>query len=108
MKRVASVIGLKPQFREEYERLHSEVWPEVLIQIKKSNIRNYSIYRYGDLLFSYFEYIGDNYELDMQKMGEDQATKRWWSVCGPMQSPIVDRKEGEWWATIPEIFHCEQ
>lgn len=107
MKRVASVIGLKPQFREEYERLHNEVWPEVLIQIKKSNIRNYSIYRYGDFLFSYFEYIGDNYELDMQKMGEDQATQRWWSVCGPMQSPVVDRKEGEWWATIPEIFHCE-
>ena len=48
---------MKPEHREEYERLHADVWPEVLSQIKKSNIRNYSIYRYGETLFSYFDPI---------------------------------------------------
>lgn len=107
MKRVASIIGLKMEHQAEYEELHRNVWPEVLKQIERSNIRNYSIYRYGHLLFSYFEYIGDNYDLDMQKMGEDEATKRWWAICGPMQSPVVERKSGEWWATLPEVFHCD-
>jgi L-rhamnose mutarotase len=55
MQRFASVIGLKPEHRAEYERLHAEVWPEVLKQIHDSNIRNYSIFRYGELLFAYFE-----------------------------------------------------
>lgn len=107
MKRVASVIGLKPEHQSEYEELHRNVWPDVLEQIERSNIRNYSIYRYGNLLFSYFEYIGENYELDMQRMGEDEATQRWWAVCGPMQLPVDERKHGEWWATLPEVFHCD-
>jgi L-rhamnose mutarotase len=107
LKRVASVIGLKPEHLEEYEELHKKVWSDVLRQIHSSNIRNYSIYRHGYLLFSYFEYIGDDFELDMKLMGEDEVTQRWWSICGPMQEPIEERKEGEWWATIPEIFHCD-
>ena len=58
MKRVASVIGLKAESREEYERYHAAVWPTVLARLTASNIHNYSIYRHGDLLFSYFEYTG--------------------------------------------------
>ena len=68
MQRYASVIGMKPEHREEYERLHADVWPDVLKQIYQSNIRNYSIYRYGELLFSYFEYVGEDFEGDMAKM----------------------------------------
>lgn len=107
MKRFASVIGIKPEHCAEYESLHKNVWPEVLKQIENSNIRNYSIFRYGNLLFSYFEYIGDDYEYDMKLMGEDEVTRRWWDICGPMQSPVEDRKAGEWWAEIPEVFHCD-
>jgi len=104
---VASVIGLKPEYQVEYEALHASVWPDVLKQIKRSNIRNYSIYRYGNLLFSYFEYIGTDYENDMRMMGENLETQRWWAVCGPMQSPVEERKDGEWWAVLPEVFHCD-
>ena len=68
MKRYASVIGLKPEHREEYERLHADVWPTVLKQIHDSNIRNYSIYRYGELLFAYFEYVGTDFAADMARM----------------------------------------
>ncbi|MGO1413146.1 MAG: L-rhamnose mutarotase, partial [Microbacterium gubbeenense] len=68
MKRIASVIGLAAEHREEYEAYHAAVWPEVLQTISDCNIRNYSIFRYGDLLFSYFEYVGDDYDADMAKM----------------------------------------
>jgi L-rhamnose mutarotase len=107
MQRYASVIGMKPEHREEYERLHSDVWPEVLAQIYKSNIRNYSIFRYGEILFSYFEYVGNDFEGDMAQMAEDQTTQRWWDLCKPLQTPVADRKEGEWWSDIPEIFHVD-
>ena len=107
MQRFASVIGLKPEHREEYERLHADVWPDVLKQIYQSNIRNYSIYRYGEILFSYFEYIGDDFEADMAKMAEDPTTQHWWDICKPLQTPVEDRKPGEWWSDIPEIFHVD-
>jgi len=107
MQRFASVIGIAPENQAEYERLHSAVWPEVLVQIEKSNIRNYSIYRYGNLLFSYFEYIGSDFAADMAIMAEDEKTQEWWAVCKPLQIPVDDRADGEWWAAIPEVFHVD-
>ena len=107
MVRYSSVIGMKAENRAEYERLHADVWPDVLAKIYECNIRNYSIYRYGELLFSYFEYIGSDFDADMAKMGEDPMTQKWWGVCKPLQSPVADRGDGEWWAAIPEVFHVD-
>ena len=107
MTRYASVIGMKPENRAEYERLHADVWPDILAKIYECNIRNYSIYRYGELLFSYFEYIGSNFDADMALMAEDPMTQKWWGVCKPLQTPVADRADGEWWAAIPEVFHVD-
>jgi L-rhamnose mutarotase len=107
MKRFGQVIGIKPEHIEEYAKIHAEVWPDVLKKIEECNLRNYSIYRYGDLLFAYFEYHGDDFEADMAKMAADETTQKWWDVCMPMQNPVEDRAEGEWWKTIEEVFHTD-
>jgi L-rhamnose mutarotase len=107
MTRYASVIGMKPENRAEYERLHADVWPDILAKIYECNIRNYSIFRYGELLFSYFEYIGSDFDGDMALMAEDPMTQKWWGVCKPLQTPVADRADGEWWAAIPEVFHVD-
>ncbi len=107
MMRFASVIGLPPEGAAEYERLHADVWPEVLDRLKKSNVSNYSIYRHGDLLFSYMEYSGTEFEADMAAMADDPITQKWWDVCKPLQQPVSDRAEGEWWKDLPEIFHLD-
>ena len=65
MKRYGSVIGVRPEKLAEYKKLHAAVWPDVLKMIKDCNIRNYSIYYHNGLLFSYFEYVGGDYEADM-------------------------------------------
>src|SRR5882762_3879346 len=70
-QRRAQVIRLRPDHAEEYLRLHAAVWPEVLDAITACNIRNYSIYLHGDLLMSYFEYVGADYEADAAKMAAD-------------------------------------
>lgn len=105
VQRVASVIKLDPEGVEEYERLHADAWPAVLAKISECNIRNYSIYRYGLLLFSYFEYVGDDIDADMAKMGEDQTTQDWWAACKPLQRQVDEVVGDEWWHAIPEIFH---
>jgi len=112
MKRFASVVGLKPERAEEYRRLHAAVWPEVLRRIRDCHIRNYSIYLRklpdGRLyLFSYFEYAGRNFAGDLKRMAADPATQRWWALCKPCQEPLADRAEGEWWAPMEEVFHCD-
>ncbi len=43
----------------------------------------------------------------MAAMAADPVTQEWWSVCMPMQSPLETRKDGEWWASIDEVFHTD-
>lgn len=105
--RRGSVIRLAPGAVEEYERIHRAVWPAVLEQIRRSGIRNYSIYRFGDLLFSYFEYVGSDFEADMAAMAADPETRRWWAITEPLQQPVPERGPGQWWHELPEVFHVD-
>ena len=103
MKRYGSIIGVRPEKLEEYKKLHAAVWPEVLQTIRECNIRNYSIYYKDGLLFSYYEYVGTDYEADMKKMAADPVTQKWWTFCEPCQRPLDTRADGEWWAVMEEV-----
>lgn len=105
--RYGSVIGVRPDAIARYEELHRAVPSAVLATIAACNIVNYSIYRHGDDLFSYFEYVGDDYAADMQRMAEDPATQQWWAICMPLQNQTADRIDGSWWTPMPELFHVD-
>ncbi len=112
MKRYGRIIGLRSEKIEEYMRLHAAVWPEVLATIADCNIRNYSIFlrKLPDgkhYLFSYFEYLGTDYQADMAKMAADPKTQQWWELCVPCQQPLEDRAAGDWWAEMEEAFHVD-
>ncbi|HET8845622.1 MAG TPA: L-rhamnose mutarotase [Ktedonobacteraceae bacterium] len=107
MQRIGQVIGVKPEQIEAYERVHASVWPEVLAMIAACNIRNYSIFRHGTLLFAYMEYIGEDFAADMARMAEDPRTREWWTITDPMQEPLATRASGEWWAMMQEVFHTD-
>jgi len=46
------------------------------------------------ILFSYYEYIGDNYDRDIKTLA-DETTKEWWKLTNPMQEPLPTRRKGE-------------
>ena len=107
MKRFGMVIKLKPGCADVYRKYHAAVWPEVLEMIRECNIRNYSIFLRDGILFSYFEYDGEDYALDMAKMAADPKTQEWWAIMNPMQMPLENRADGEWWASMQEVFHMD-
>jgi L-rhamnose mutarotase len=100
-------LKVRPEKLQEYKRLHQNVWPDVLKMIAECNIRNYSIFHKDGWLFSYFEYVGDDFDADMKKMADDPTTQKWWELCEPCQHPLETRKEGEWWAQMEEVFHVD-
>jgi L-rhamnose mutarotase len=106
-RRVGAVVGLAAGALEEYTRLHRDVWPEVLDALRRAHVTNYSIYRHGDLLFSYYEYVGDDYEADMASIAADPATQRWWRLTGPLQRTLRVAPGDEWWLRLEEVFHLD-
>jgi L-rhamnose mutarotase len=107
MQRFASVIRLRPEHEAEYRELHAAVWPAVLAALTKANVRNYSIFLRDGLLFSYMEYVGEDYAADMALVAADAETQRWWTFTDPCQQPVDSAAAGEWWAPLEEVFHLD-
>ena len=107
MYRLGQIIGVYPQNLEKYKAYHAAVWPEVMEMISECNISNYSIYHKDGLLFAYMEYTGKDFAADMAKMAANPKTQEWWDIMMPMQRPVENRSDGEWWANMEEIFHLD-
>lgn len=107
IQRIGSVVGINESDIPEYERIHREVWAEVLATLKRVHVQNYSIFRYGVLLFAYMEYTGNDYDADMTTMGADPTTQAWWKITAPLQKRVPEIIDHEWWHSIPEVFHMD-
>jgi L-rhamnose mutarotase len=107
VRRFGQVIRVRPASIEAYERLHAETWPGVLAAIETANIRDYSIFRHGELLFAYFEYVGTDFDADMATMAADPTIQSWWQLTDAMQDPYPEREPGAWWLTLAEVFHTD-
>ena len=110
VQRVGMVIGLRPEMKDSYTLLHKYTWPEVLAKIEEGNIRNYAIYLHEldgkYYLFSYFEYVGDDFDADMAMIDSDPASIAWMKFTDAgCQLPIPTRSEGEWWARMDQVFY---
>jgi L-rhamnose mutarotase len=88
MKRYGMTIRIKAGCEGAYPKHHKAVWPEIVEMIRACNIANYSIFLKDDRSYSYFEYVGDDFESDMAKMAAHAKTR-------------------EWWAEMEEVFHSD-
>ena len=104
-QRSAFVLRVKPDKIDDYVEAHHDVWPEMLQALHDAGIRNYSIFLRDGLLFSYFEYTGDDLDADLAAIAEDEDTKRWWTLTDPCQEPVATAAPGEWWAPMEQVFH---
>lgn len=99
------MIKIKPECLEAYKKWHANPLPGVNEMIKECNLQNYSIWSRGDYLFTYFEYVGDDYEADMAKMAADETTQKWWDIVKPLMEPLADKKPEEFWSDMEEIYY---
>ncbi|MBE5775679.1 MAG: L-rhamnose mutarotase [Clostridiales bacterium] len=102
IRRFCQRAFLKPEKIEEYRKLHAEPWPGVLKTISDCNLQNYSIAIMGNMVVSYFEYTGDDYEADMAKMDADPITLEWWTHTKPC---FLRHDEGVYYEDLEEIFY---
>jgi L-rhamnose mutarotase len=116
VRRYASVIRLRPEHRQTYLDLYSAVWSGVEQTLREANIRNYTIFLHGDLLFGYYEYIGHDHEADLARIAADPQTQQWWRLTDPCQESLADPSQealaepsrGHWWAPMREVWHLTE
>ena len=107
MQRFGFVTRVYPEKLEEYKRLHAEPWAGVLETLRKVGIQNYSIFLHQELLFSYFEYIGMDWEAAQRQIAADPTTQEWWKLTDPCQNPFSSATGGAKWSEMQTLFLME-
>jgi L-rhamnose mutarotase len=89
-----------PEMEETYRTLHQTVWPGVVDQVIRGNIRDLNVFlvELDDLLveFLYLEYVGTDEAGDDAMNKADPINQRWWKLTDACQKPFSDVKEGNW------------
>ena len=105
--RFGMAARLRPEKRAEYLELHANAWPGVEAMITECGIRNFTIFVLSDVIFGYYEYIGDDYEADQARMAEDPTTREWWSRTAPCQLPFEPDSSEPNWQQLDEAWHLD-
>ena len=75
MEKYAWKAKIQPGTLDEYIKRHDEIWPEMVEELKKAGIRNYTIWQTEDELFGYYECDSVEYASKVQR--ESEIVKKW-------------------------------
>ena len=103
MQRVAFRLRVKEEKLEEYKRLHREVWPELLADMRAASIRNYSIFSRGPELFGYLEC--DDWQAALAALARSDANRRWQERMKEYLATPVDPNQAEPLEMLEEVFY---
>ncbi len=105
MQRVAFRLWVKPERLEEYKRLHREVWPELLADMRAASIRNYSIFADGPELFGYLEC--DDWAAASAALARSDANRRWQEFMTGYLATPVDPDASQPLRLLEEVFRMD-
>lgn len=106
-QRYAMAVRLKKEKRDFYIKNHANVWPEILEELKKINVKNYSIYLKEDFMFGYLEYDGNDFDGDMATMQKIPIVEKWTKLMIDCFNPFPNNDENDSWVMMEEIFHLD-
>lgn len=101
---MAFKMKLKPGFREEYEKRHAALWPELGALLKQNGISEYSIFydEESDVLFAFQKQSG---EQSSQDLGSTEIVKKWWAYMADIMETNPDNSPVS--VPLPEVFYMD-
>lgn len=104
MIRKAFKMKLKKGFKAEYQKRHSEIWPELLKLLKKSGISDYSIYLDEETLTLFvFMKLTDNNTSDV--LPEKPLMRKWWDFMSDIMEVNTDNSPVS--IGLEEVFYMD-
>jgi L-rhamnose mutarotase len=76
MQRIGLLLKVKADKIEEYKRIHADVWPELLAELRAAGMRNYSLWLLEDgTEFGYLEC--DDWDATCAYLADSEVHDRW-------------------------------
>jgi L-rhamnose mutarotase len=101
--KTAFKMKLKPGFKEEYEKRHSQIWPELVALLKENGVSDYSIFldEETDTLFAVQQQNGQS----SQDLGDTEIVKKWWAFMADIMETNPDNSPVS--IPLPQVFHMD-
>ncbi|MBX2843784.1 MAG: L-rhamnose mutarotase [Flammeovirgaceae bacterium] len=92
-KSLAFKMKLHEGMKEEYEKRHNEIWPELRNLLQANGVEEYHIFldEETNILFAFQTISGEN---NSQDLGNTEIVKKWWAFMkdimetNPDDSPV--------------------
>ena len=105
MKKYAWTWTIKPEYVEEYVKMHKNPWPEIMEAHRKGGFKNYSIFRNGRQFFYVFEC--DDVDFARQYAAADEACRKWNDICMNMIEADFSENVETGIKYMEEVFYLE-
>jgi len=104
MQRFAFKMKLKPGCREEYQKRHSAIWPELKALLKDTGVCDYSIFldEETNILFAVQKQAGTS---SSQDLGNNPVVQKWWAYMADIMETNPDNSPVS--IALPEVFYME-
>jgi L-rhamnose mutarotase len=102
VQRIAFQLRIKADKIDEYDEAHRHVWPELLDELERFGVTDYSIFRRGQQLFLYMR-VPDFAQL-AERLASSDLNRRWQRTMAPLFEPVPDLELGESLAMMREVF----
>jgi len=101
--KVAFKMKLKPGFKAEYEKRHSQIWPELVTLLKENGVSDYTIFldEETDTLFAVQQQNGQS----SQDLGNTEIVKKWWAFMADIMETNADNSPVS--VVLPQVFHMD-
>jgi len=105
MERTCFTFRLAPGVEAEYRRRHDEAWPELLEDLRRAGISNYTLFLQGDQVIAYAECEPDT-RTAFGRMRRSEANQRWAAWFEDLLVDFVDEQGELHYAR--EIWHLKE
>ena len=104
--RHAFMLTLRPGMGAAYDESHKQVWPEMLDLLKRSGIREYSIFRREEILILVLSIAAkDTFDEVWDRIAADPINTRWQAAMTPYFAPIENLRLNERFPMLQEVFY---
>ncbi len=104
MQRFLFTFEVRPGREADYDRLHRDVWPELLDVLRASGVANYTLFRRGTTVFGYAECEPDA-ATAFGRVAATDVSARWAaSLEGVVVTPYRD---GGVLESADEVWHLD-
>ena len=101
MMKVAFKMKLKPGFKEEYQKRHHAIWPELVDLLKEKGVYDYTIFldEETDILFAVQMLSQDS----SQDLGQEEVVQKWWAYMADIMETNADHSPLT--VSLVTVFH---